>query len=104
MTPLSSIPYNYLKYTKPPIQLIWIVIWIMFPDRNPDHPQNILVCTLARNTHLVFYANLLTTLQVNRRADGQCDQSTRPKHNLPRGVITDLMKQIYKDNCAGLTR
>ena len=36
----------------PPLHVIWHVhvIRILYPDRNPDHPHNLINCSLARNT------------------------------------------------------
>ena len=42
-----SLLHMYLKSTLSPIHASWIVIRILYPERNPDHPQNLIEYSLA---------------------------------------------------------
>ena len=72
--------------------MIWIVIRILYPQSNPDHPRNLIECSFSRNTPLVFYANPFITFEVIRRTDrltdgrtdGRTDQQDQ-KHIIPGG-------------------
>ena len=95
MTPSSSIPYSYLECTLLPVHRIWIVIRTLYPDRNPDHPQNFINCSLARNTPLVnvscksivcFLSNLMA-----KQTEWHINQQDQ-KHNLPGGNNTKIEK------------
>ena len=51
----------------------WIVIRILYPDRNPDHPQNVIDCSLKAHH---FHVN-----PTDRQIEWQTSQQDQ-KHNL----------------------
>ena len=58
-TPITYISRQSVRDCKPPL-CNTDRIWILDPDHNPDHVQNLLDCFLARDTPLIKVSCMLT--------------------------------------------
>ena len=79
-----KVQVGYLKCTLSPIHANWIVIRILYPERNPDHPHNVIEFSLAHIIVKVSCKSVFYYLSppMDRQTDRVTDQAKRAFENM----------------------